>query len=166
MVSVPRASKAISSKPLAANQRLSRGVRSGWPAVPGPDHRRARAAQGRRGLDGALDVTVADVAEDAAQQQHASGQRVREAGHQAGVRLADVYLRQPGVGGRAAGQGGVGRVGLDQDGTDIVTAGMARQHPDHVVTLPGAEADQADRSRGSPVNGPRQVVTDPAQPRA
>ena len=73
--------------------------------VPGPDHGCARTAQGWCCLDGALDVAIAHVAEDAAQQQHVSGQHVGEAGHEARVGLADLDLGQALPGGGRAGPG-------------------------------------------------------------
>jgi hypothetical protein len=47
--------------------------------------------------------------------------------------------------GGPAGRFGEPGAGLDQDGPDIVAARMARQHPDDVAALAGAQADQAHR---------------------
>ena len=103
-------------------------------------------------MDGALDVAVADVAEDAAQQQHVGGQRVREAGRQTRIRLPDLDLGQPLSRRRPASQAGIARIGLDQDGAHIIAARMMRQDPRDVMPLPGTQADQADPARRCAVN--------------
>ena len=88
----------------------------------GPDHRRARTAQGRRRPDGAPDVAVADIAEDAVQQ-HVGRQHVGEVGHQPRIGLTDLEPGQALPRGRAAGQGDVARIGLNQHRMDIIAAG-------------------------------------------
>jgi hypothetical protein len=162
---VSSASKATSPKPAEANRPdLRCQVRRA--AVPGPDHRRARTAQGRRRVDGALDVAIAHIAEDAAQQQHVGRQHVREAGHQARICLTDPGPGQALHRSRAAGQDDVTRIGLNQHSTDIIAAGMIRQDTEHVVPLPGAQAHQHDPARRRPVNRIGQVRPDASQPRA
>ncbi len=96
---VSSASKAITSKPLSASHPLP-AVSGQVTAGAGPRSRSRLPAQGRRGYHGALDVVIAHVAEDAAQQQHVGEQRVGEDSYQARIRLADLTLRKalwPGV---------------------------------------------------------------------
>src|SRR6266516_7871012 len=64
-----------------------------WAAVPGPDHGGSCSAQCRCRLDGSLDVSGADVAEDPAQQKDVRRQHILEGRHLAGVSLAHVDLR-------------------------------------------------------------------------
>jgi len=85
-------------------------------------------------------------------------------GHPARVRVAHIHLRQPGPGGVLAGHLSVVPVGLDQDRGHIVPAGMAGQHADHVVSLAGAQADQADRARRGAVDRAGQLCLDQFQP--
>jgi hypothetical protein len=73
---------------------------------------------------------------------------------------------QPPCRSRLAGQGDVPCIGFDQDGADIIAAGMLRQDPDDVVTLPGTQADHIDQARRGPVNRIGQVRSDASQPRA
>jgi hypothetical protein len=136
----------------------------GRPAVPGPDHGSAWPAHRRRCLDGELDVLVADVAEDPAQQQHVGGQCIGESGHSGGVGLAHLDLGQPGLRGSAASRFGVARVGLHQDGVDVVAPRVARQHANDVTALACAEADQAHGPGRRRTDGLGQTLPDLAQP--
>ncbi len=62
--------------------------------------------------------------------------------------MADLNLGQAASGSRLAGQGDVPRIRLDQNSADVATAAMVCQYSDDVVTLPGAQADQLDPTRG------------------
>ena len=141
-------------------------VSVGRAPVPSPDDRRSITAEGACGLNGALDVAIADIAEDAAHQQYVGRQRVGESVDQACVCMADLYLRQTHSGSRLPGQRDVARVRFDQDSPDLAAARMARQCSEDVATLPGAQADQLHPVRGSVVDGIRQARLDAPQPDA
>ncbi len=163
--SLSRASKATSSNPLAWNQERIWPVRSGG--------RRCRVqitvAPGAHMPDAASTVRLmsasADVAEDAGQQEHVSGQRVGEVRHHARIRLPDSHRRESGGACPLPCHGGVLAVGLDQQRGHVGPAWVVRKHLEHVAPLPGAQAEQLNRPRRRLIQRPRQMPGDPVESR-
>ena len=105
--------------------------------MPGPDHRRPGRTHRRGRPNYPFDLGVGDVAEDAAEQQHVSRQRVSVAGDLAGVRLSDLNLSKTGFLGAAPSLAGVGRIELHQQRTNVVAPPVTWQYSGDVVALAG-----------------------------
>jgi hypothetical protein len=104
----------------------------------------APGAQAGQGGHRGLDVAAGDVTEDAARHDDPGGDRARAGIGDPGVGLQHLDAVQPSRLRCLPRDRDVALVQLDQPGAHVVPARMPGQHADHVLALPGAQADQAD----------------------
>lgn len=113
----------------------------GCGTVPGPDDGSAGLAQLTAAGDGVLDVSVGDVAEDAADEDEIRRGHVLVPVDQGGVTSHHVHVLQAGPAGLSCGGCSVARIQLDELRPNIVAAGVLGQNVQKIAALPGAKAD-------------------------
>ncbi len=125
----------------------------GRSAGPGPDHGGAGRCQLGDRRHRASYVVVADVAEDAAEQDEIGRNGAAIAGCVTGVCGADLDVRQPGLGGASSSGLGQRGVELDEDHSHEIGIVTVGQDGEYVAAVAGTGAHDVELLRRVPVDG-------------
>ena len=117
----------------------------------GPDYCRARRAQLGKMADGVPYILVGNVPEDTADQDEVSGHGSDERRRPSCVPQRELDARETFARhGLPTGRDQLGGQ-IDQASDDVASPRMLREHAQEIASIPGAQADHADPTRGSSV---------------
>src|SRR3954451_2481115 len=117
----------------------------GRAGIPRPHHARTRRAQAEKEPQRGLDLTVADVPQDTADEHEVGWAGSRIDVREARVALDNLEAAEAGGGDRRTGDGGVVGIPLDESSDEIAPAAVTASDRNHVMALPGAHADHPQR---------------------